>query len=182
MPGDAILSCRDWNSRRCFNPRPARVPGDALWCDRIGSEFLVSIRARHVCRAMHHRRRSASFRREFQSAPGTCAGRCPQVLCRCTTRAGVSIRARHVCRAMRLRCGLAQPNKSFNPRPARVPGDAVAILQLGAQHVSFNPRPARVPGDATIECLLHGYIQRFNPRPARVPGDAFCDRYEHGRN
>ena len=125
------------------------MPGDAYVNLGESDANGVSIRARHVCRAMPFITAQAATNPEFQSAPGTCAGRCPQVLCRCTTRAGVSIRARHVCRAMqrrrdrysvdacvsirarhvcramRLRCGLAQPNKSFNPRPARVPGDAV---------------------------------------------------------
>ena len=60
-----------------FNPRPARVPGDAYarTFDRLIAHD-VSIRARHECRAMH----------------------CTFIVTATILR--VSIRARHECRAM----------------------------------------------------------------------------------
>ena len=85
-----------------FNPRPARVPGDA--------PTFPALMLTHSA---------------FQSAPGTCAGRCFP-LSDMPSQQGVSIRARHVCRAMRGCLMLINSPRCFNPRPARVPGDAPA--------------------------------------------------------
>ena len=94
----------------CFNPRPARVPGDA---DVVGLH------------RSHHWR--------FQSAPGTSAGRCMSSLRLKLRLPVVSIRARHECRAM-LSMIDSEPLRAqcFNPRPARVPGDAKAEYVLRA--------------------------------------------------
>ena len=41
-------------SRRAgrFNPRPARMPGDTTWQETLVAGQVVSIRARHECRAI----------------------------------------------------------------------------------------------------------------------------------
>ena len=72
-------------------------------CAACGEVFdIVSIRARHECRAM------LAFPpgpllpdHEFQSAPGTSAGRCMHRDEERYLHWVVSIRARHECRAMR---------------------------------------------------------------------------------
>ena len=171
------------------------MPGDAINGHQIHCFYSVSIRARHVCRAMHFSGDDLTTCNEFQSAPGTCAGRCPRS------------RAR------------SSAYRRFNPRPARVPGDAnesrsaVDLMSFqsapgtcagrchsltcpgianvlfqsapgtcagrcehraacNAHPSCFNPRPARVPGDARIARISRKQACSFNPRPARVPGDA----------
>ncbi len=155
-----------------FNPRPARVPGDAASAVLGEMEAYVSIRARHECRAMRACVGAPVPVRRFQSAPGTSAGRCLEP------------------------CAGKVHRRGFNPRPARVPGDARWRPAQSGLHRRFNPRPARVPGDATApsispatactfqsapgtsagRCHLPLTQQMsnpcFNPRPARVPGDA----------
>ena len=66
-----------------FNPRPARVPGDAIVIRPVNHVDLVSIRARHVCRAMLDFLDGVMSDHLFQSAPGTCAGRCIRILVIC---------------------------------------------------------------------------------------------------
>ena len=119
VPGDANISCIVLLCSSCFNPRPARAPGDAGQEPRIVAAQQVSIRARHVCRAMPRRDYWPTARFPFQSAPGTCAGRCYRP---------TSTKPRRIC---------------FNPRPARVPGDALMIdpdgnvtwVSIRARHV-----------------------------------------------
>ena len=67
-------------STTSFNPRPARVPGDAFRAACAGAHDRVSIRARHVCRAMRRAYRLWTSISKFQSAPGTCAGRCNEAV------------------------------------------------------------------------------------------------------
>ena len=76
VPGDALIARFMATFSASFNPRPARVPGDAMGSPARVVHLHVSIRARHVCRAMHGQN--------------------------CSRSSGeiVSIRARHVCRAM----------------------------------------------------------------------------------
>ena len=52
VPGDAISLPRRITRDNRFNPRPARVPGDAKRTGDYIAFLDVSIRARHVCRAM----------------------------------------------------------------------------------------------------------------------------------
>ena len=84
----------------CFNPRPALLPGDALWDQWLRHGHAVSIRARHCCRAMRSPLINARIASAFQSAPGIAAGRCLLPLC-----------GKHL-------------QWCFNPRPALLPGDA----------------------------------------------------------
>ena len=76
VPGDAGVAPGKPRVRQGFNPRPARVPGDALILSECKVSDQVSIRARHVCRAMRRYGEDVDSLKKFQSAPGTCAGRC----------------------------------------------------------------------------------------------------------
>ena len=52
------------------------ISGRCIIARRLPRNADVSIRARHVCRAMHFGPRVPLRVMVFQSAPGTCAGRC----------------------------------------------------------------------------------------------------------
>ncbi len=184
-----------------FNPRPARVPGDAEF-DLIGHFLFERFNprpARVPGDAPASPRRSAAptcFNPRPARVPGDARARL-----RLRGRGRVSIRARHACRAMldlqrrgqivfgfqsapgtragRCRIVPAKVERAtlgFNPRPARVPGDAPPPPRPNPLRTSFNPRPARVPGDAPALPIFRTARMGFNPRPARVPGDAitFC--------
>ena len=170
-------TCDPPSGQKCFNPRPARVPGDALTprsakpvtlvsirarhvcrampvvCTCSASEIDVSIRARHVCRAMPTRRMCWPMPPLFQSAPGTCAGRC-------------EIRSRWQCVVRR-----------FNPRPARVPGDAAlvrhgnsgALVSIRARHVCRAMRAGAVRCAARAHVSIRArHVCRAMPRSARA--------------
>ena len=86
--------------RRGFNPRPARVPGDAWTGEEANAFRAVSIRARHACRAMREVRiglfsTNAVSIRARHACRAMLAGRLQR---QCLVE--VSIRARHACRAM----------------------------------------------------------------------------------
>ena len=194
VPGDAARGSRKCAKTFCFNPRPARVPGDAhrLWCglhqrggfnprparvpgdaeldpEPAAAPRVVSIRARHACRAMPAV--SAAWRtkpRPFQSAPGTRAGRCQpagqdrgmkevSIRARHACRAmldvlgfaalvdAVSIRARHACRAMPSARPRSQPHKElFQSAPGTRAGRCfAAVVKAGIkQRVSIRARHA----------------------------------------
>ena len=88
-------------------------------------EAEVSIRARHVCRAMRGARSATNDDRLFQSAPGTCAGRCASNFQQFARR------------------------WLFQSAPGTCAGRCVVRHRLRVTRWRFNPRPARVPGDAT---------------------------------
>ena len=98
--GRYIISIIATSHQSCFNPRPARVPGDTFGGKAIDNEVYVSIRARHECRAIRagygdSRADSAvSIRARHECRAihhGTDNERTPRK---------VSIRARHECRAI----------------------------------------------------------------------------------
>ena len=106
---------------QCFNPRPTRVSGDTIESALMRpSSTIVSIRARHACRAIPYEPR----------AP------CDDFL--------VSIRARHACRAILI--AFFGPNicdLRFNPRPTRVSGDTSQSTTFRVEHyVSIRARHA----------------------------------------
>ena len=156
----------------CFNPRPARVPGDARRTGRSRCRATVSIRARHVCRAMRTLTVIGGDAGAFQSAPGTCAGRC------CLARPYARRRSRFqsapgTCagRCIR-RCSDIRNAGQFQSAPGTCAGRCQLRLATGISAPGFNPRPARVPGDASGRTRQTHPAAGFNPRPARVPGDA----------
>ncbi len=127
---------------RCFNPRPAGRPGDALDLVHERDQVVVSIRARPGGRAMRRCRRPAFGGSGFQSAPGREAGRCA-----------------------RLRISTAAPTR-FNPRPAGRPGDAAPSRCAGRPAGCFNPRPAGRPGDAALaQQFKSGELVSIRARP-----------------
>ncbi len=84
----------------CFNPRPARVPGATMGNRGSWRNIAVSILARHECRAQPWTPVRDAEHVQFQSSPGTSAGRnSPRR--RAGYGTGVSILARHECRAQR---------------------------------------------------------------------------------
>ena len=147
----------------CFNPRPARVPGDARCrrrspCQNLRFQSAPGTSAGR-CRVSQSTLRTshigfnprparvpgdaslsskpiARSTHRFQSAPGTSAGRCCHLRQAIAGMISVSIRARHECRAMpadSVRHSIAH-DACFNPRPARVPGDAsVSPISSSAQ-------------------------------------------------
>ena len=123
-PGDARQQRANGKTVDRFNPRPAFTPGDALLRSGVNCFGDVSIRARHLRRAMHRPFSTMFGQRRFQSAPGIYAGRCRR-----------SATARH-------------KQGRFNPRPAFTPGDAPIRFTSTTSIESFNPRPAFTPGDA----------------------------------
>ena len=134
MPGDPQEDIAAAQIPDRFNPRPASMPGDPRIADRWQRLRLVSIRARHQCRAIR-----------------PCRGRYDQA-------AHVSIRARHQCRAIPCLCLVAAQQHRFQSAPginAGRSGEPQAGL-LGL--VSFNPRPASMPGDPELEPdMAHAY-------------------------
>ena len=137
----------------CFNPRPALLPGDALWDQWLRHGHAVSIRARHCCRAMRPPLINARIASAFQSAPGIAAGRCLLPLC-----------GKHL-------------QWCFNPRPALLPGDAqlndlyqvIRTVSIRARHccramhgLSVNAPGAHwfqsAPGIAAGRCPVGGGI------------------------
>ena len=112
------------------------------------TRLIVSIRARHVCRAMRWLMNKHRLMRVFQSAPGTCAGRCPRSFNPNEPSENVSIRARHVCRAMLVLTILTLSEKKFQSAPGTCAGRCGHGVVGNRCGKCFNPRPARVPGDA----------------------------------
>gem|GEM_PF-1074612 len=191
--------------RSCFNPLPARRPG----------ETRADVRRAAVAAV-------------FQSAPGTKAGRDdsasslasistavsirsrhegrerhPHSLPRCH-RPAVSIRSRHEGRERRVsekhltpvtmfqsapgtKAGRDNPMggarfhpRSFNPLPARRPGETFSPGLCRVGFGRFNPLPARRPGETSVGNQVKFHYNSFNPLPARRPGETCapqpCDR------
>ena len=86
-------------SRRCFNPRPPLLAGDAEFSRFIGAIYVVSIRARHCWRAMPVLICSSGPCVCFNPRPPLLAGDALHWLERDSAKV-VSIRARHCWRAM----------------------------------------------------------------------------------
>ena len=159
----------------------------------------VSIRARHWGRAMrrdrpdpavpvefqsapgtgagrcHHLATPAAPYTSFQSAPGTGAGRCPSPRDAAMLGYIVSIRARHWGRAMRFG-GVVPGGVGFVSIRARHWGRAMPEKLLRQR------RPKRfqsAPGTGAGRCVRASITvvvgNRFNPRPALGPGDAGND-------
>ena len=85
----------------CFNPRPARMPGDAYELAFCAGTKNVSIRARHVCRAMPCAYHPAEpVFSGFNPRPARMPGDADLIFVP------------------------SLDSTSFNPRPARMPGDA----------------------------------------------------------
>ena len=59
----------------CFNPRPASLPGDPAGRTSEPDQRMVSIHARHHCRAIQGTGLVSPYGSEFQSTPGITAGR-----------------------------------------------------------------------------------------------------------
>ena len=107
-----------------FNPRPALLPGESPQTGHIGDPLVVSIHARHCCRANRGVDLAGARASMFQSTPGIAAGRI-------------------LTQSQRL-----PPSCSFNPRPALLPGESL-LRRMGTQlSKSFNPRPALLPGES----------------------------------
>ena len=143
-PGDAAsIRC---SADHGFNPRPANWPGDAVRLRCHLSGVFQSAPGRGPGDAGSSRSRWPDAP-GFNPRPANWPGDAPAI-CAATIRVRVmmpvSIRARPIGRAMP-----ADPDRrlatGFNPRPANWPGDAAGSRQPGP---CFNPRPADWPGDA----------------------------------
>ena len=149
LPGESWAARWSSSTRLCFNPRPALLPGESLAIADVKVRVAVSIHARHCCRAN---------RLDFPENHHI---------------AGVSIHARHCCRANP--CGIAA--EAHVTEFQSTPG-------IAAGRIKPSPRPARckplfqsTPGIAAGRILI-GFVQTkhlnsFNPRPALLPGESF---------
>ena len=108
---------------RCFNPRPASLPGDTSSKVKVLAALDVSIHARHHCRATRAFAGQGNILTGFQSTPGITAGR-------------------HA-----IADGVGRIPAGFNPRPASLPGDTQLVGVPDPRLAGFNPRPASLPGD-----------------------------------
>jgi hypothetical protein len=64
------------HQRKCFNPRPPLLAGDAVSGQKYSQRDPVSIRARHCWRAMRVIIYLGDKLTLFQSAPAIAGGRC----------------------------------------------------------------------------------------------------------
>ncbi len=159
-----------------FNPRPARVPGDAIVHVPYALLWRVSIRARHACRAMPDSLSSIPFamsvsiraRHACRAMPGK--GRCRESF------GGVSIRARHACRAMHPITKNQSARHSFQSAPGTRAGRCEDRPGQFPHSAGFNPRPARVPGDASSIGLLRSTVLEFQSAPGTRAGRCLVTR------
>ena len=140
MPGDPSEFGDDAFGAR-FQSAPDINAGRSRICAGwSGWRTIVSIRARHQCRAI-------LVGWSITSPHGL-----------------VSIRARHQCRAIH---GPAAPHAaamSFNPRPTSMPGDPGRRCSRNLWRMCFNPRPTSMPGDP-FEALGYIILARFQSAP-----------------
>ena len=99
LPGDTRHAQARLEGHGSFNPRPAFLPGDTPSRRSLSATRVVSIHARHFCRAIQPRPLDPVGDWVFQSTPGISAGR-------------YSLSPRK-----------PEPSNGFNPRPAFLPGD-----------------------------------------------------------
>ena len=182
--------------RACFNPRPALLPGESVHKSARGRVHLVSIHARHCCRANPTQYRRLEIPGVFQSTPGIAAGRIGTVLRQMPRtlqfQSTPGIAAGRICPWSCVPCGAA----SFNPRPALLPGESKLCLTTPSASACFNPRPALLPGESALSAdrdqihfvsiharhccranpparaMVRACGSGFNPRPALLPGDS----------
>ena len=155
IPGDTLAAYDDQTMHTCFNPRPGFIPGDTRPLKPLLVNYVVSIRARGLFRAIQKGahahdipllvsiRARGLFRailsvyggkdgqRWFQSAPGVYSGRYILNHCEVVWHEFVSIRARGLFRAIPSsspRC--AGELDCFNPRPGFIPGDTPSLTNL----------------------------------------------------
>ena len=124
--GRIIQLRRQQRRARSFNPRPALLPGESLGTSEADARCVVSIHARHCCRANHRCPRYARSMRRFQSTPGIAAGRIDGVIT------------------------FKDASKCFNPRPALLPGESRCSASSQWATFCFNPRPALLPGESVV--------------------------------
>ena len=126
----------------CFNPLPARRPGDTKRIHNCFKRRIVSIRSRPGGREILHWAGGGASYDEFQSAPGPEAGR--YMLARL----------------------MGSPASRFNPLPARRPGDTLGCRTVHSRYRRFNPLPARRPGDTPlIDCSMCKSVVSIRSRP-----------------
>ena len=133
---------------RLFQSTPGIAAGRILLLAFDGPAMLVSIHARHCCRANH-----ALFRT-------------------IDTISEVSIHARHCCRANPTPPPRHRSANAFQSTPGIAAGRI--HRRPGARNPDhrFNPRPALLPGESQRSTLDVGRVKRFNPRPALLPGES----------
>ena len=110
--------------RRCFNPRPALLPGESDRNRLRPPSQGVSIHARHCCRANQVVRSSSNC---FHA---------------------VSIHARHCCRANQSELFAELPMQLFQSTPGIAAGRIGGEVFIKLLPCGFNPRPALLPGES----------------------------------
>ena len=146
------------------------MPGDPRVEAGKAGMTLVSIRARHQCRAIPAGQASAHVRGSFQSAPDINAGR-SLTLWRSVRRSIVSIRARHQCRAIQPSVPSSRSTRLFQSAPDINAGRSCQPCGCQPCGCRFNPRPTSMPGDPFVPDWLDADQASFNPRPTSMPGD-----------
>ncbi len=142
-PGAAVYSIAKMSCAPSFNPRPARGPGAAAGGFDQPRIITVSILAQPGGRALHGR---------LKPQPGLLR---------------VSILAQPGGRALPNSQTLTpQGFSGFNPRPARGPGAAPSRFPAARSAACFNPRPARGPGAADDDSWYwQGALFQSSPSP-----------------
>ena len=160
-PGREAGRCRQppvhcFTRKRCFNPRPAGRPGDALgWSLKTSVDMRFNPRpAGRPGDALQELGPQLPHRVSIRARPGGRAMRIEAIVWHVLT--GVSIRARPGGRAMhRLRRWMSTGTK-FQSAPGREAGRCTASGTATTRASSFNPRPAGRPGDAPYSQPLVG--------------------------
>ena len=109
---------------------------------------MVSIHARHCCRANPKKMTWAAEGLSFQSTPGIAAGR----IMSCSHFDSIEI--------------------SFNPRPALLPGESSTPLSSAKPLSPFQSTPGIAAGRICMSTYLVSVCGSFNPRPALLPGES----------
>ncbi len=141
LAGDPRCGAKGGGVMRSFNPRPPSLAGDPVYLVGSSSLYSVSIRARHLWRAIPWWASRSTLAKPFQSAPAISGGRSHQrrnllrlVFCfnprppslagdpviNCYTKQAyaVSIRARHLWRAIQPVNGVLHHQVTFQSAPA----------------------------------------------------------------
>ena len=169
LPGESTGNCCGTPAGSGFNPRPALLPGES--CRSVGGQLpkLVSIHARHCCRANRLTKPPSANSAMFQSTPGIAAGRIPS---RRRMRSFSSMfQSTPGIAAGRISRPAAAPPAipCFNPRPALLPGEShvkLAALELHA----FQSTPGIAAGRIPMRCASSAKPAQFQSTPGIAAG------------
>ena len=185
----------NWSTQSCFNPRPAFLPGDTTFGTDMTKVEIVSIHARHFCRAIRFdsgTRRSffdvsihaRHFCRAIPDDRDDCAipvrvsiharhfcRAIPHSFLHISPYSRVSIHARHFCRAIRQVQAKLTPSEVFQSTPGISAGRYLGIVNNADNPFVFQSTPGISAGRYSRREFRQAPHKCFNPRPAFLPGD-----------